>query len=217
MRLGLPIKQKADIEVFSGNPVYELPNGSDITFEEINNLSVPERKRIGIYDDGVTDTDLEEVSFITQGVFLPVKNRTWREINHNLVTDTGFNWIADLLVTDASGSPSSAINAPSGMSLGESSVAPVFSDDSVLGPLDPPNDGTDYQAWASGYPIDNALSMDFRSFWAAGQATSSTINEVVMRSTASSTDAVSRITFTTINKGANDTLQITITWNLQNG
>lgn len=208
MKLGLNFKQIVEIETFDGKPVYDF-NGRDMTYDELQGLSMPERANIGIEIDEDAGDDPEDYSEIYNGLFLPVKNRVFHEINHNIITTNGLNMVADFL----SVAEASSLH-PNGMRLGTGTTAAALGDQNVELKLDVSGD---YQAFSSGYPIDGGTNVQFRSFWDTGDATHSDITEVVMTTASSSNNAVSRLTFAQIVKGASDTLQITITWTLQNG
>lgn len=119
----------------------------------------------------------------------------------NLIVTVGKNAMADQLVA------SPTISKPSHMAVGTGSTAPAAGDTAL------------------GAEVDrNALSSLTRSTnvvtavgnWAAGDATNAALAEAGVFSQASGVDGThpmySRATFTAINKGASDTLQITWTY-----
>lgn len=150
-------------------------------------------------------------------LFLPIKQRAiielcdsqgnlkHREETHNGVTNKGL----DLIVNKMS-QTTLTVPYPLGMELGDSSTAFSPTDADLIGT---PISGS-WTTFESGYPLDDIANnrVEWQGYWAAGTATSATINEVVVKSGDATTDAVSRVVFTTINKGVDDTLRITIRW-----
>jgi hypothetical protein len=118
-----------------------------------------------------------------------------REV-HNLVVTAGKNHIADQL----SASPSQA--AMSHMALGTGSTAPAAGDTAL---------GTEIDRNALTSRTDATNVVTYVGNWAAGDATNAAIAEAGIFNAASSGTMLARGTFTAINKGASDTLQITWT------
>lgn len=211
----LPIKQRADVELFDGEPIYQL-DGKDFHRRDLIKLSRQEIQAIAIpllqVLDSPDDLAAKGFSEVAAGFVLPVVNRSWVEVSHNTITTVGFNWVADRLAND----DSTGLNiATGGMRLGGSNTTPSIGDDDVLTDL---GASGDFQAYSSGYPQDGGTSVVWRSFWGAGDATASGIQEVVIKEAISGNTAITRVaSFGSINKGASDTLQMTITWNLAEG
>ena len=208
--LSMPVKQEAHIELFDGTPIYSTERGRDITRSQL--ITMPERElsrlghvldaddrkgRLEAYDAGYFDAHL--------GLMLPARNDQFVERTHNVITQLGLNGLADKIIAG------SDITLPTGMEVGGSSTTASTGDTDVITQISDSADS--FQAWSSGYPSRSTATATWRSFWDAGEAQVAALNEVVMKSSTSSTDAISRITFTTIDKsGASDTLQITINW-----
>lgn len=129
---------------------------------------------------------------------------SWEEEIHNVVTTLGKAYVADAILRG-----SAAKNAMSGMELGTSGTTASVGDTDVITVVSTTGS---YQAFDSGYPSQDTAATEFKVTWAAGEATANGIQEAVIKSSDGAADAISRITFTSVNKGASDTLAITITW-----
>jgi hypothetical protein len=117
----------------------------------------------------------------------------------NLVVTTG----RDAIIERLDSSP--ATTQPTHMAIGTGATAPVAGNTAL---------GTeiDRNALTSNTASGGVLTMVGN--WAAGDGTNSAIAEAGVFNAASSGTMYSRATFTAINKGANDTLQITWTYTL---
>lgn len=207
------LNRVADIEVFDGEPRYESSNGIVIPRSEVLHAPFSDLTKFGRVIDNPWGRDRLEESGLAnahRNLMLRPLNRKHHERVHNQITTLGLNLVADLLVL-ATSDP--APTMPGGMKLGTSSTAASLGDVDIIGDMSDAS-ATDFQGFESGYPSDGGTTVQWRSFWDAGEATNATINEVVIKSADGSSDAISRIVFTTINKGASDTLQITVTWTL---
>lgn len=120
-----------------------------------------------------------------------------REIN-NLVVTAGKNHIASTL----SSSPPTAM---SHMAVGTGSTAPAAGDTALGAEIAT----TGRQALTSRTASLNVVT--YVGNWAAGQATNAAIAEAGIFNASSGGTMLARATFTAINKGASDTLQITWT------
>jgi len=118
---------------------------------------------------------------------------------HNLVVTTGKNHIADQL----SSTPGEA--AMSHMAIGTGTTSPVVGDTTLETELDR-NALTSF--------TDSANVVTYVASWAAGEGTGA-ITEAGIFNAASSGTMLARTTFSVVNKGASDTLQIT--WTLTVG
>jgi hypothetical protein len=114
----------------------------------------------------------------------------------NLVVTAGKNHIADQL----SASPGQA--AMSHMEIGSDGTAPAAGNTALGTPID-------RNALTSRTDSGNVVT--YVGDWAAGDGTSSDIEEAGIFNAASSGTMLARATFTLINKGASDTLKITWT------
>jgi hypothetical protein len=121
-----------------------------------------------------------------------------REID-NLVVSAG----RDAIIERLDSSPATA--APSHMAIGTGSTSPVAGNTTL---------GTeiDRNALTSNTASGGVLTMVGN--WAAGDGTNAAIAEAGVLNAASTGTLYSRATFTAINKGASDTLQITWTYTL---
>jgi hypothetical protein len=117
----------------------------------------------------------------------------------NLVVTTG----RDAIIERLDSAPTTA--APSHMEVGTGAVAPVAGNTTLGTALD-------RNALTSNIAAGGVLTMIGN--WAAGDATNAAITEAGVFNAASSGVMYSRATFTAINKGASDTLQITWTYTL---
>lgn len=206
LTLQMPVKQRADCELFDGEPIYSGKNGIDIPRRKIIALPRHELSRLGPVADNPAEQRAMEAAGLVDahlGLMLPVKNRKWLEQHHNTITQLGLNALADKIVAG------SAVTLPNGMKLGSTSTTASLGDTDILDGS-PPTGA--YQAFSTGYPSASTQTASWRTFWDAGEATDASLQEVVMKSADGSTDAISRIVFTLVNKGASDTYQITIQW-----
>ena len=120
-----------------------------------------------------------------------------REID-NLITTVGRNSIVDQLLA------SPTLGKPTHMEVGTSGTAAAVGDTTITG-------GFGRVALTSKNRATNVLTMVAN--WAAGASTGA-LQEAGVWDALTSGTLWSRATFTTINKGASDTLQITWTWTI---
>jgi hypothetical protein len=113
----------------------------------------------------------------------------------NLILTVGRNMIADRLLA------SPTLGVPTHMSVGPSGTAPAVGDTTITGEV--------RVALTSKTRSTNVVT--FVGDWAAGQATA-TLQEAGLHDAASAGNLVGRATFTSIAKGANDTLKVTWSW-----
>lgn len=121
-----------------------------------------------------------------------------REVD-NLVVTTG----RDAIIERLDSSP--ATTQPTHMAIGTGAVAPAAGNTALGAEID-------RNALTSNTSSGGVLTMVGN--WAAGDGTNAAITEAGTFNAASAGTMFSRATFTAINKGANDTLQITWTWTL---
>jgi hypothetical protein len=114
----------------------------------------------------------------------------------NLVVDAGKAHIADRLSTTPTGA------AMGWMAVGTGGTAPAAANTAL---------GTELDRNATTSITDAANVVTYVGDWAAGDATSATIQEAGIFNAASVGTMLARATFTAINKGASDTLKITWT------
>lgn len=121
----------------------------------------------------------------------------------NTVTTIGRNTTADLYLS----SPS--LNKPTGIIVGTSSTTASLGDDDVITAA---ASGA-FQAFdtSPAYPTRSNNVTTFKSSWAANEATGA-LTEAALKSGSATTDAISRIVFSTVNKGTNDTLSVQFQW-----
>ena len=140
---------------------------------------------------------------------------------HNLITDAGDLYVANRIVFGINSNGISAPTAANGMKLGTSSTGPTKAGaTSFIGAY---ISGSNV-AFDATYPqvanLGTTLGVNavYRTTWAAGVATSSTINEVaIVNDQATNTlgaaaSTYSRAVVTTVNKTASDCLAITYNW-----
>jgi len=128
------------------------------------------------------------------------------EDTHNIVTNNGLDHIVEQMADQ--GSPT--VPKPLGMKLGKGTTNPAIGDNDVETAI-----AGSFKTFESGYaPNDDTTNnrTEWQSYWAAGVVTDNDITECVVKSADGTTDAVSRIEFLAVNKGASDTLRITIQW-----
>lgn len=138
---------------------------------------------------------------------------------HNLITDAGDLYIAGKIIAAIAPASPSAPTAANGMKLGTASTAATKTDAGLATYLTASN-----AAFDATYPqtanLGAGLGVNavYRTTWAAGVATSSTINEVaIVNDQASNLDSsaantYSRAVLTTVNKTASDSLAVTWNW-----
>lgn len=114
----------------------------------------------------------------------------------NLIVTAGKNHIADQLSSSPSGS------AMSHMAVGTGSTAPAAGDTTL---------GAEIDRNALTSRTDSTNVVTYVGDWAAGDATNSAIAEAGIFNASSSGAMLGRATFTSVNKTASDTLQITWT------
>lgn len=127
--------------------------------------------------------------------------RETREVD-NLIVTTG----RDAIIERLDSAPTTAV--PSHMAVGTGAVAPAAGNTTLGAEIAT----TGRQALASSTSSGGVLTMVAN--WAAGQATNAAITEAGVFNASSAGTLYSRATFTAINKGANDTLQMTWTYTL---
>lgn len=118
-----------------------------------------------------------------------------REVTNNLVTTVGKNMVADRLLA------SPTLGVPTHMGVGTSGTAAAVGDTTITGET--------RVALTSKTRSTNVVT--YVGDWAAGSATG-TLQETGLWDAASAGNLVGRATFTSIVKGASDTLKITWTW-----
>jgi hypothetical protein len=137
----------------------------------------------------------------------------------NLITDAGDLYIAGKIIAAISPANASAPTAANGMKLGTASTAATKTDAGLATYLTASN-----AAFDSSYPqtanLGSTLGVNavYKTTWAAGTATSSTINEVVIvndqatNADSSAANTYSRAVLTTVNKTSSDSLAVTWNW-----
>lgn len=115
----------------------------------------------------------------------------------NIITTVGRNMIADRLLA------APTLGVPTHMGVGTSGTAAAVGDTTITGET--------RVALTSKTRATNVVT--YVGDWAAGQATA-TLQEVGLWDAASGGNLVGRATFTSIAKGASDTLKITWTWTI---
>lgn len=147
-----------------------------------------------------------------------------REIHHNTITQVGDQVIGERAFGAIAGSPITPIpNQQSGAKLGTGTTAPAKTGAGAS--LVTYKTGSQ-RAVDTGFPtsaLNGAVRrIAWRYTWAAGTATDTALTEAVIVNETSLTDAttgapntLSRVTFTAINKGASDSLELT--WNYDIG
>jgi len=139
---------------------------------------------------------------------------------HNLITDAGDLYYATKAIVGISPANASAPTAMTGMKLGTSSTAAAKNSTGAalvtyLTGSNASFDATYPQTANLGAGL--GVNAVYKTTWAAGTATSSTINEVVIvndsgtNATSTAANSASRAVLTTVNKTASDSLAVT--WN----
>jgi len=147
-----------------------------------------------------------------------VKNQ---QSGRNLITDAGDLYIAQKVIVGTGPANPSAPTVMNGMKLGTGStaVAKNGAGSALVTYLSASNvafDATYAQTTNLGAGL--GVTAVFKTTWGAGVATSATIQEAAIvndqatNATTSAANTGSRIVFTTVNKGASDTLAITWSW-----
>ncbi len=129
---------------------------------------------------------------------------------HNIALNQGLEHIVDALVETYGGA---APTDRGGMVLGTLNTAEAGTQTGILTLVT-----GSFKAFAATYPKEGGAinEFDWRTFWDTGEGTDSAIEEaaIVTDESTATTSGVSRINNLSVNKGTNDTLQITITWRL---
>lgn len=139
---------------------------------------------------------------------------------HNLITDAGDLYVAGKMITAIAPASASAPTAATGMKLGTgtTAVAKSGAGGALVTYLTASN-----AAFDTSYPqtanLGAGLGVNavYKTTWAGGTATSSTINEVVIvndsstNATSTAANTYSRAVITTVNKTSSDSLAVT--WN----
>lgn len=147
---------------------------------------------------GRSASDLISISgHVKAEVFAPDGRLVASEETHNLILTVGKNMIADRLLA----SPTLAV--PTHMGVGTSGTAAAAGDTTITGET--------RVALTTKTRSTNVVT--YVGDWAAGSATG-TLQETGLWDAASSGNLVGRATFTSIVKGAADTLKITWTWTI---
>lgn len=139
---------------------------------------------------------------------------------HNLITDAGDLYIANRIVFGINSNGISAPTAAGGMKLGTGSTAATKTDAGIIGTYITGSNNTFDSTYPQVSNLGSGLGVNavYRVTWAAGDATNSTINEVIIVNDAgsdadsSAANTYSRAVLTTVNKTASDSLQITWNW-----
>lgn len=138
---------------------------------------------------------------------------------HNLITDSGDLYIAGKIIAAIAPASASAPTAANGMKLGTASTAATKTDAGLGTYLTASN-----VAFDASYPqtanLGAGLGVNavYKTTWAAGVATSATINEVaIVNDQATNADSTAANTYshailTTVNKTSTDSLAITWNW-----
>jgi hypothetical protein len=137
----------------------------------------------------------------------------------NLITDAGDLYIAGKIITAIAPASPSAPTAANGMKLGTASTAATKTDAGLGTYLTASN-----VAFDATYPqtanLGSTLGVNavYKTTWAAGVATSATINEVAIvndqatNADTSAANTYSHAILTTVNKTATDSLAVTWNW-----
>ncbi len=140
---------------------------------------------------------------------------------HNLITDAGDDYVAKKIIAAISPATPSAPTAANGMKLGTGNTAVTKA--STASALITYLTGSN-AAFDATYPqsanLGSGLGVNavYRTTWAAGTATSSSIQEVVIindqasNATSTSANTYSRAVLTTVNKTSTDSLAVTWNW-----
>lgn len=146
--------------------------------------------------EGLDDT-IKLKGVVRAEVFDADGNLKASEETHNLILTVGKNMIADRLLA------SPTLGVPTHMGVGTSGTAPAAGDTTITGET--------RVALTSKTRSTNVVT--FVGDWAAGSATG-TLQEAGLWDASSGGNLVGRATFTSIAKGAADTLKVTWTWTI---
>lgn len=145
----------------------------------------------------LTDDGLYVVGHVKAEVFNASGILVASEETHNMILTAGQAMIADRLLA------SPTLGVPTHMSVGTSGTAPALGNTTITGEV--------RVALTSKTRSTNVVT--FVGDWAAGQATA-TLQEAGLHDAATAGTLVGRATFTSIVKGASDTLKVTWTWTI---
>lgn len=160
-------------------------------------LSISDSIDTGMSRGAGADDAIRLRGFVVAEVFDAEGRLKQREETENLILTVGRNMIADRLLA------SPTLGVPTHMGVGTSGTAAAVGDTTITGDV--------RVALTSKTRSTNVVT--FVGDWAAGQATA-TLQEVGLWDAASTGNLVGRATFTSIAKGASDTLKITWTWTI---
>lgn len=195
------------VEHYEGpEKLFTADNGTTFTFKQLCKMK---KEEIAFYfrkiGQGIEHrAENMEAGFVQWfGLWIRPANLATLVNKSNLVTTNGRNTTADLYLS----SPS--LNKPTGIIVGTSTQAAALADDDVVSAAS----ATPFNSFdtSPAYPTRSANVTTFKSSWAAGEATGA-LTEAALKSGAATSDAISRIVFSAVNKGANDTLSVQFEW-----
>lgn len=195
------------VEHYEGpEKLFTADNGKTFTFKQLCKMK---KEEIAFYfrkiGQGIEHrAENMEAGFVEWfGLWLRPANLATLVNKSNLVTTNGRNTTADLYLDTGD----QTLNKPTGIIVGTSSTAAQLSDTDVISAAA----STPFNAFDATFPSRSNNVTTFKSSWAAGEA-SGALTEAALKSGASTTDAISRIVFSTVNKGSNDTLSVQFQW-----
>lgn len=163
----------------------------------VDGLMVDDAVAAALQRSASADDTFKLKGHVVAEVFGPDGKLKQREETDNLILTAGKNMIADRLLA------SPTLGVPTHMGVGTSGTAPAAGDTTITGET--------RVALTSKTRSTNVVT--FVGDWAAGQATA-TLQEVGLWDAASAGTLDGRATFTSIVKGASDTLKVTWTWTI---
>lgn len=216
--MGLITKQRATVGKYEGTPTYTADNGKSFTRKELLSMPMDAVKAMFSKISQAAEAEMDNIAagFVeVNGLFVRPANIAWNENTHNLITTNGYNTIASRMGDVAE--DSAPLN-PNGIRVGLSNATPQLTDTNVATAttVDTTND---YIAFETKTVSTNTIT--WAVTWDAGQVTTTSeangIREAVLVSAKTATDAVSRITFTAVDKDANDSLTVQFKWTFAAG
>lgn len=160
-------------------------------------ISVADDLLLALNRNVLTDDTVTLTGHVVTEVFGPDGELKQREETDNLILTVGKNMIADRLLA------SPTLGVPTHIGVGTSGTAPAAGDTTITGET--------RVALTSKTRATNVVT--YVGDWAAGSATG-TLQETGLWDASSAGNLVGRATYTSIAKGASDTLKVTWTWTI---
>jgi len=211
---------RATVELYSGERLFSADNGKTLTFGDIIKRTASEIAELfkSIGQDVQQKAENIEAGFVEYcGVWIRPANLIDIRNQSNLITTNGRVTVAAAMADE---SITVAPKNPVGVQVGLGSTAAALGDTGVQTRCtDTTNDFSAFDT--NTYPSRSSAIVTWKSDFGTAACQNEALTEAVLCSAAhagngasqgTNGDAVSRITFTAINKGTNDTLAVQFQW-----